>query len=135
MIVLDASLMIAWLMGERPVPAQSLLDTLPDVPIVVPSHWPLEMANALSTYMRAGRLRASDLLNFIVELDGFEIVVESPLSVDEIAAVANFALAHKLTSYDAVYLQLALRRGAILGTVDQAMRAAAQRLNVAVLPA
>jgi predicted nucleic acid-binding protein len=41
---------------------------------------------------------------------------------------------HALTVYDAAYLELALRHGADLATVDRDLRTAAERLGVKVVP-
>jgi predicted nucleic acid-binding protein len=49
--------------------------------------------------------------------------------------MAHFAVTHDLTTYDAAYVQLALHYRATLATLDRAMRAAAVRLNIPLLPA
>jgi predicted nucleic acid-binding protein len=46
----------------------------------------------------------------------------------------QFAVTHGLTSYDAVYVQLAIQHEATLATLDKAMRRAATRLNIPLLP-
>lgn len=136
MIVLDASLTVAWLLDEHhAVLPPALRDALPDVPIRVPAHWPVEVANALSVYLRARRIPASDLVEFMYGLDGFEIHVEPSVDLDAIGPLAQFAITQELTAYDAAYVQLALHDGAILATLDKAMRAAAQRLRIPLLPA
>ena len=66
---------------------------------------------------------------------GGKIDVEPPIEIDEITSLAIYARTHGLTVYDASYLQLAAQRGAILATLDNAMRAAAGRQNIPLLPA
>ena len=44
------------------------------------------------------------------------------------------ARSHRLTSYDAAYLELALRRGLPLATRDKALQAAARLEGVPLLP-
>lgn len=136
MIVLDASQMTAWLIGEPSVARATEFDIgLRDVPIAVPAHWPIELSNMLRTHLRAGRLLVADMHAIMDRLDLLTIEIEAPLSLDEIGPLAQFASTHELTTYDAAYVQLALRRQAILATLDGAMRRAAARLNIPLLPA
>ena len=136
MIVLDASLMAAWLLGER---RRSILHEifaeLRNVPIAVPSHWPLEISNLLRTHMRSGELSIEDFHEVMAEFDVIDMHLEPAISLDEIGPVAQFALTYDLTTYDAAYVQLALQRNAILATLDLAMRRAATALNIPLLPA
>lgn len=134
MIVLDASLMAAWLFGERPSPALHVYNALPDVPIVVPAHWPVEISNALRTNLRAGRISTEHFQLILDELDRLAIRVEPPIDLDEIIPLAHFAEIHNVTAYDAAYLQLAMQQQAILATLDETMRGAARALNIAILP-
>lgn len=136
MIVLDASLALAWLLGEGASPAAfNIRKALPDVPFTVPSHWPVEIANVLSTEVRKGNLSPSDFLIMMDQLDQLDIRVEPPMDLDEIGPLAQFAVTCKLTAYDAAYVQLALVRRTLLATIDKGMRAAATTLNIPLLPA
>jgi predicted nucleic acid-binding protein len=136
LIVLDASLMIEWLVGRAGPPvAQEAYEALPELLVWVPSHWPLEVSNALRSDIRSGKLTVHDFHAIMDRFDLFDIKVERPIELDEIGPLAEFAVTHRLTAYDAGYVQLALRRKAILATLDDAMRAAAQRLDIPLLPA
>ena len=68
-------------------------------------------------------------------LDLLSIGVQPPIDLDEIGPLAQFSLTHGLTTYDAAYVQLALQHGSSLATLDRAMRAAASKLNIALIPA
>ncbi len=105
------------------------------VPVLVPSHWPLEVANALRPDLRNNRLSVAGLHGLIDRLDVFDIRVQSPAEVDEIGPMAQFAVTHGLTTYDAAYVQLALQHRATLATLGHAMRRAAAALNIPLLPA
>jgi predicted nucleic acid-binding protein len=136
LIVLDASLMIEWLVGRAGPPvAQEAYEALPELLVWVPSHWPLEVSNALRSDIRSGKLTVHDFHAIMDRFDLFDIKIERPIELDEIGPLAEFAVTHRLTAYDAAYVQLALRRKAILATLDDAMRAAAQRLDIPLLPA
>jgi len=136
LIVLDASLFIAWLVTEElPSANTRIYETVPANVLVVPSHWPIEISNALRSRMRAGQLSVTEFQSIMERFDQLTVHVHPPLELDEILPFANFALTHNLTTYDAAYVQLALGRNIPLATLDRAMRTAAQRLNIPLLPA
>ncbi len=136
MIVLDASVMVAWLLGEPSVASDTELDSgLRDDSIIVPSHWPIEISNALRTHLKANRLSASDFIQIMTRIDMVTIQVEPSIHLDEIGPLAQFALTHELTTYDAAYVQLAAQHNVKLATLDRAMRTAAAKLNIPLLPA
>lgn len=135
MIVIDASVMVAWLLGEPSAARDTELDTgLRDEPAIVPSHWPIEISNVLRSYLKASRLSFSDFFTIMARMDLVRVRVEPSIDLDEIGPLAQFATTHDLTAYDAAYVQLALQNGATLATLDRAMREAAQKLNIPLLP-
>jgi predicted nucleic acid-binding protein len=136
LIVLDASLMVEWLIGRNGRSAfPNIYDALSNIPVLVPSHWPLEIGNALRPELRHQRMSATEFHSIMGEFDSVDIRVQSVINLDEIGPLALFAAAHDLTTYDATYVQLALSRGAILATLDRAMRTSATKLNIPLLPA
>jgi predicted nucleic acid-binding protein len=136
LIVLDASLMVAWLIGDREIQAvRESPVALRDVPVIVPAHWTIEISNALCKYLRAGRMSVADLNALLDDFDVIQIRIDQPIEPEEMGPLAHFALTHDLTTYDAAYLQLALRHQATLATLDKAMRVAASKLNIPLLPA
>ena len=135
MIVLDASLMVARILREpHDGVDQDLFTLLDNSQIVVPSHWPIEIANALRTNIRRGRIAQSDVQAIVGFLANFQLTVSAPIQLDEIEALTVFALTQRLTAYDAAYVRMAVEHGARLATVDADMRATAQRLNIPLLP-
>ncbi len=136
MIVVDASLMIGWLLREPEVQfARPIRQTLPEQTLIVPSHWPVEIANALRTNVRRRRIDAQDLDLLVEQLSALEIVVEHAAETEQLATLVRFALSEGLTANDAAYVTLAKRMGAPLATLDEDMRAAARRNDVMLLPA
>jgi predicted nucleic acid-binding protein len=135
LIVLDASLGIDWLFQQAQTSAVPAIDAaLRDSAVIVPSHWPLEIANTLVPELRSQRISIFDFHAIIDRLDKLNIQVEQPIELDEIGPTTQFAVQHGLTSYDAAYVQLALQRQATLGTLDRAMRRVAATLSVPLLP-
>lgn len=136
MIVLDASLIVNWLISGQDIPgAPEMIDLLATDEITVPAHWPVEISNVLRTHIRGGRMTIGSMHDIFDRLDVLDVIVEPAIPLDEVGALASFAIAHNLTAYDAAYVQLAFQRRAILATLDRAMRAAALPLDIPLLPA
>jgi predicted nucleic acid-binding protein len=134
LIVLDASTAIDWLFEQTPASA-SLDAALRDAPVIVPSHWPLEIANTLRSDLRDRKVSIADFHAIIDRLDALDFRIEQPIDVHEIGPLSQFAVTHDLTACDAAYVQLALQQQGILATLDRAMRKAAAFMNIPLLPA
>ena len=92
------------------------LDEVATSGAVVPSHWHWEIVNALLSAERAGRLRPGqpeEVLDLLMALPIGVEPVESPLPQRGMA----LARVQSLTSYDASYLDLALRRHDFLSLI------------------
>lgn len=136
MIVVDASLFTAWLLNESGHDAtDAVWDRLTAETLLVPSHWPNEIANALRRAVRTKRLGADEVEPVAERIGVFDVNVMPPIAIEEIGGLASDALANGLSAYDMLYVRLARARQVPLATVDRAMRAAAQRLKIMVLPA
>ena len=90
----------------------------------------LEVRNTLITGERRGRLTEDDTASFLHGISRLGIHVDRTPAE---AAVLMIARRHRLTVYDASYLELALREAMPLSTPDQALLGAAQAMRVAVL--
>jgi predicted nucleic acid-binding protein len=136
LIVIDASLAAAWLLHEaNAVPTAALVGILSTEPILVPAHWPTELGNALRRAVRTKRIVTADIDPIVRRLTLLDIAVASPSATSDIGQVVHFALEHQLSVYDAAYVRLAATRQVPLATLDDAMKVAAHRIGVAVLPA
>lgn len=136
MIVVDASLFTAWLLNEsRHGPEDAVWDILSAETVFVPDHWPNEIANALRRAVRTMRLDIDELPLIAERIKTFDIDFSGPVRVDEIGALAKEALDHGLSANDMIYIRIARQHRLPLATIDQAMRRAAQRMNLTLLPA
>lgn len=136
MIVVDASLAIAWLLQEPEVrDAPAVYESLPHEIILVPSHWPIEIASALQVNVRRGRIPLDAFDAIIERLAILRASVDAAVPIEELNILTRFALDQRLTVYDAAYVQLAARYEAPLATLDEDMRSAGRRLHLALLPA
>jgi predicted nucleic acid-binding protein len=132
--VVDASVSLAWCFVDESTPGtQALLDRAVDEGTVVPSIWPFEMANILALALRRGRIDAVDLGAAITSLGRLEITVDVTATQRALSEILDLAAREKLTSYDAAYLDLAMREGLPLATRDSKLAAAARRASVEVL--
>lgn len=132
--VADASVTLSWILpDERAASDQTLLTRTINQAIVVPAHWSSEVANGLLMAERRKRLMPADSARAIGWLSGLEIVIdEGELQV--FAAAIPLARAHQLSVYDALYLELAARKGLELATFDKTLIIAANAVGVKTLP-
>jgi predicted nucleic acid-binding protein len=101
--------------------------------IVVPAHWPTEVANALLMAVRKKRIKPERPPLLWDQLDRLPIETEPPLTTDQVKEVLALGEKHGLTVYDAAYLELARRRQFALGTLDGDLRKAAQAEGIELL--
>ena len=100
---------------------------------LVPAIWPLEIANVLIVAERKKRLRMVDSMRFLELLESLPIVVEKEHRGRIWRDILTLAREQQLSSYDAAYLDLAIRRELPLATLDKGLIAAARRCGVALL--
>lgn len=131
MFVVDASVVLAWCFADEASDvADRVLDHLVSDGALAPSIWPLEVANALRTAERRGRLQLADFPRVSELLVSLPVQVELVDLDDAVGDVLDFARRLDLTAYDAAYLELAARRGVALATIDDRLRAACIRSGV-----
>ncbi len=130
--VLDASAAIGWVLRDGDPEAEAKIDSLlTDGFVLVPELWHAEMANALRTAMRAGRVDADFVVAVCERLDQLDI--RTDVVGSQVQRLALEAQEHGLTSYDTCYLLLARERGLALATLDRELAKAAAAANVALL--
>jgi len=134
MFVIDASITLAWCFDDESSPAaDAVLERLEHEDALAPPHWPLDVANALWTAERRGRIGAVDLSRLRALLEGLPVQI-APLEVSTaLWSVLEAAREHELTAYDAAYLDLARARGLPLATVDERLQAACADAGVELI--
>ncbi|MBV8314323.1 MAG: type II toxin-antitoxin system VapC family toxin [Planctomycetaceae bacterium] len=129
--VLDGSVTLAWLFHDEADPyADAIVAKLPALEMLVPCLWHLEIANVLLVGERRGRSSQADTTSWLSYLSGLPIVVDGATEARAWTDTLNLARQLGLTAYDAAYLELALREGVPLATLDAKLRAAAQTVGV-----
>lgn len=99
----------------------------------VPDLWKVELANVLSHSVRKGRMTRERRDKVLARLQILPISVDSETGHNAWNETLKLADRHKLTVYDATYLELALRRSLPLATLDRDLRKAAQAERVPLL--
>jgi predicted nucleic acid-binding protein len=136
LIVVDASLFVAWVLNEPGHgPADQILDLLASDTLFVPSRWPDDVASALFKAVKNGKITMPELDAIEERIVTFSYAMAEPTAVHSMAALARLASEAGLSVYDMTYLIVASDHGLPLATVDHAMRRAAVALNVSLLPA
>lgn len=133
-LVLDSSVTLAWVFGDETTPAiRQVFESIAERGAVVPGLWWLEVSNSLAVAMRRNRIDAAFRRAALGDLVVLDISTDQQTSSQAWSETLNLADQHRLTLYDAAYLELARRRGLPLATLDQALRAAAVSTNVALV--
>ena len=129
--VLDASIAACWAFEDEDYPAAALaLERIRTDEARVPSLWWFEVRNTLIVNERRGRLAEADTAAFLRGLSRLGVTVDR--SPDE-SAVLTLARKHRLTVYDASYLELAQRETLPLATLDTDLARAARAETVPLL--
>src|SRR3954453_9778770 len=131
--VLDGSVTMAWYFkDEMNDYANAVRAGMDQSQAVVPSLWSLEVANTV--VMGEGRNRspppqAATWLGFLSVLP---IVVDGETTARAWGDTLGLARAHNFSAYDAAYLELAMRRGLPLATLDDKLQAPAAAVGVSL---
>lgn len=127
--VVDASVSAAWFLPDEAEPdTEAALQATATHDVWVPALWLLEIGNLLLSAQRRKRITADKRRELVAAASALRLKVDrepvSLIALDEIAA------RHSLTTYDAAYLELALRRHLPLATRDKALQSAMVKAGV-----
>jgi predicted nucleic acid-binding protein len=133
-LVLDSSVALAWVYSAETTEAISTVFTrVVENGAWVPALWRLEIANVLEMGVRKGRSNAGFRDAALADLALLPITVDQETDRQAWGSTAKLAARHRLTLYDAAYLELARRRSLPLATLDSELRAAAAGEDVLLL--
>ncbi len=132
--VLDNSVTMRWFFGDgKPQElayADKVLDALKQVSALVPATWGLEVANVIARAEAKGLVMEARSGGFLEMLEGVDIEVDAATFAHALSGTVQLARRYKLSSYDASYLELALRSGLPLATLDEDLQKAAKKAGV-----
>ncbi|MBF2017768.1 MAG: type II toxin-antitoxin system VapC family toxin [Rivularia sp. T60_A2020_040] len=129
--VLDCSVAISWcLVDENNDYANAILEIMADCEAFVPGIWFLEIANVLLVAERRNRMTTEQSEEAINLLQSLLIQVDTVTDRNALGTTLALGRQESLASYDAAYLELALRLGLPLATIDTRLAEAARRCSV-----
>jgi predicted nucleic acid-binding protein len=133
--VLDGSVAVAWCFEDEATDfTEGVLDLLSaGGEVHVPSIWPLEVANALLVAERRKRIALAKVTALLIRIAGLPISVRHSDPKQAFEQILPMARQLELSQYDAAYLELAVREGLPLATLDAELRRAAQVIGVELL--
>ncbi len=127
-LVIDCSAAIPWFLeDEANAWSEGLLDALPRYSLHVPALWHLEFANVLLTAQRRKRINARDAKGLLARASRLPLATDG--RVVPLVEIADLADSNGITTYDAAYLELAIRLNCPLATQDKALAKAASRFG------
>jgi predicted nucleic acid-binding protein len=129
-LIIDASVVIAWAFKEQHATAERALARIQAEEAIVPALWWYELRNVLVLGERQKRVTERETARFLRNISRLTITIDS--SPNE-AQVLTLARRHRLTVYDAAYLELAGREALPLATLDEELAAAARAEQVALI--
>jgi len=132
--VVDASMTLSWCFAsEASERGDIVLSALRKSYAVVPSLWPFEIASSLVVAERRQRITPAESEQFVQQLRRLQIHIERRESLWLWQAILPLARQHRLSAYDAAYLDLAKREALPLATLDANLKQAAAALEIPVI--
>ena len=130
--VLDASVAVAWCFEDEGTKfTEGVLDLISaGAEALVPSIWPLEVANALLMAERRKRIALAKVTGLLARIAGLPISVRPADPKHAFEQILPMARQLGLSEYDAAYLELAVREGLALATLDGELQRAARAVGV-----
>ena len=112
--------------------AEKVLKSFVNMDALVPNLWHLEAVNVLLGAERRSEISTGEIEGFISQLENLPIHIDSLTSHQAFNRTISLARAYNLSSYDAAYLELAVRVGIPLATLDKDLIKAAKKSNVEI---
>jgi len=131
--VLDNSVVTGWYLPEQATAyGQSVATRLESDKALVPTLWQLELANVLKTACTRGKLDLDTARQILDALGRLPIEIDTSPAPGK-RQLFELAMRYQLSSYDAAYLELAMRHGLPIATQDMHLKEAAMAAGVDVL--
>jgi predicted nucleic acid-binding protein len=132
--VVDASVSMAWCFEDESTPfTEAVLQRLATGRALAASIWPYEVANVLLGAERRGRITRSQAMRFLELLRALPIRVDEEGTMRAWSDVLALGRSHRLTAYDAAYLELAARNDLPLASQDAQLLQACRDIGVVVI--
>jgi predicted nucleic acid-binding protein len=131
--VLDCSVTMAWYFrDEATAYANAVRKSLSRAGALVPALWPLEVANILIMGERRQRSTEAEVSRWLRYLQLLPIRLDDETASRAWSDILHVARSYELSAYDASYLELAIRLGLPLASLDDKLKAAAASAGVSM---
>ena len=130
-MVIDASVALAWgFPDETSDYADRVLVALEAQTILVPALWATEIANAVLVAERRKRIRQPEIRRFVELLGNLTVAMDSQTVTESVGNILPLGREYGLSAYDAAYLDVAMRYGAPLATLDGNLQKAGRKAGI-----
>ena len=134
--VLDNSVAMRWLLASEKVSdqkyAEQVLKSMRHVDALTPNLWHLEAVSVLLGAEKRGEVSLGEIERFISQLENLPVHVDTLTAHQAFSRTLSLSRAYKISSYDASYLELAMREGLSLSTLDKKLIKAAKKADVEI---
>jgi predicted nucleic acid-binding protein len=110
--------------------AAKVLDAMKTASAIVPVTWGLEVANVIARAEARGLVTEARSETFLEMMEGMDIEADAVTFDHAMSHTLQLARRYKLSAYDASYLELSMRLGLPLATLDQDLQKAAKKTGV-----
>lgn len=122
---------VAWLLPAQATPdSKRLLEDMEYLQAIVPPIWEAEIANVMLVQIRRSRITMAESIEFLKFLQQFQIQTIPIQRADMFGSVFSLGSQFELSSYDAMYLHLALSETVPMATLDQKLLLAAKACGI-----
>jgi predicted nucleic acid-binding protein len=135
--VLDNSVAMRWLLESEKISDQKysekVLESLEYSDALVPDLWHLEAASVLLGAEKRSEISLGEIERFIAQLENLPIHVDPSTASQAFNRTLALSRAYNISSYGASYLELAIREGLPLASLDKKLLKAARKADVTIL--
>ena len=132
--VLDNSVSMRWLLASEKASdqkyAERVLESMIDTDALTPNLWHLEAISVLLGAEKRGEINIGNIEQFILQLENLPIYVDSLTAHQAFSQTLILSREYNISSYDASYLELAMRKGIPLSSLDKKLVKAANKAGV-----
>jgi len=131
--VIDNSVVMAWCFGDEESDyADGVLESLESMQAIAPSIWPFEIGNVLVVAERRKRLNKAASVRFLTLINDLPINVIQEPPGRMTREILTLAREQHISTYDASYLDLAMRTGVVVATQDSGLKKAAKACGISI---
>ncbi len=133
-LVIDSSMTLGWVYAdERTSASTEILHRVHREGAWVPTIWRFEIANALQFGVKKKRITKSERTDLLADLHAMNISIDPHSNLHAWGETLDLTDRFRLTTYDASYVELALRRHLPLATLDRDIQTACEALGIPLL--